>query len=118
MPARRTFSSAQERHDLKGQIILTGLEDTFSGNALALGTERVTAQGESISKLENHVGFIELFVPFHDLALALESARGVEFGGVETSGRGRRIETACLTRGRPYDGNRSGRSGMLSDRKT
>lgn len=98
--------------------MLTSLEDTFSGNALLLGTERVTAQGQPISKLENHVGLIERSVPFDGVALGFKSAGSVEFRRVETTAGSRRVKTTRLTGSRSCNGNGSRGSRVLSDGET
>lgn len=97
--------------------MLTSLEDTFSGNALLFGTERVTAQREPIGKLEDHVGLIDGCIPFDGLSLGFKSSGRIKFRRVESPGSSRRVKPSRLSRSRSCNGDGPRRPGMLSDRE-
>jgi hypothetical protein len=95
--------------------MLTSLEDTFSCDALLLGTERVTAQGESIGELEDHIGLIDGCIPFDGLALGFKSSRRIKLRRIESAGRSGRVKPSSLTRSGSRNGDGSRRPRVLSD---
>jgi hypothetical protein len=95
--------------------MLTSLEDTFSCDALLLGTERVTAQGEPIGELEHHIGLINGCIPLDGLALGFKSSRRIKFRRIESTRRSGRVKPSTLSRRRSRNRDGSRRPGMLSD---
>ena len=114
---RQTSQPLSLRLSLTDCVSLTSLENTLSRDTLSLGSEAGSAQSQTISQLEHHVGLILTLLPLLDqLPLGLSSEQELLVIRVESSaGRGE-VDATCELSGTGLSLGRRGARGVGDER--